>query len=601
MARSQKLPFDLTALCQAIQQSRLTLRRPREERTYAVRQYVGKHYSEEAARQMVPVNLLGLYVSIMSRSLVAKNPRVMLSTFEREMKPVVSAMESWANEEIENIQLANTLERAVVDALFNIGIVKVGLATPADAALLNWDLRAGQPFAERVDLDDFVYDIHARDFSEAGYLGHRVRLPLQALKSWLKSKKQLQDLAGQEDEFFNHEGDERVSMIGRGYYSNREEYEAMVDVWEIYLPRHKLVLTLLDQHLSGPNEQGDASPLHVQRWLGPPHGPYHILGFGIVPGNCMPKAPVMDLIDLHEAVNQCYRKVFRTVGRLKEVTAYRDGADRDGKAALEASDGDAIAVTDPQNLVQIVFSGTTLQTLLLVAPHLRDLFNWLAGNIEAMAGLSPQAKTLGQDELLQAGASKTMQDMQDRCLGLATSVIKSLCWYWHHDPFKVMHSEYQIQGLPGMGIKRSVAPKQRRQGRFEDLKVLVDPYSMQHQTPQTRMAQINQVVTQVIIPMMQLLVQSGHSFDVQAYLQKLSKYMSMPDLADIITIQEPPQPDGGSGPAGGSEMGPQPAQTERKYTRENVASRTRQGDDLNLMNAVRGVNPGGAAETANRP
>lgn len=609
MSRSKsksKLPenFDLTGLCVAVQQARLSQQRPREERVAAVRQYAGRHYAEEGSQKAVPVNLLGLYVQVMSRSLVAKNPRVMLSTFIQRFKPIVSAMESWANKQVQKIQLAKTLERGVVDSFFNMGIVKVALASPADAAANNWNLKAGEAFAEIVDLDDFVFDVHCRDFSKAGFLGHRVRVPLRAVKKWLEDRSQqeyLDSLEGSEDSFFNQQGDERISMIARGYYSNKEEYEEMADLWEIYMPRERLVITLLEQQLAGPTAGGMNEPLHVQPWLGPDCGPYHLLQLGTVPGNAPPKAPIMDLIDLHEAVNRCYRKLFRTIDRLKEVTVCRDGHTEDGAHIMEVSDGDMVTVGDPSSLVQLVFSGNTLQTLLLVAPHLRDLFSWMAGNLESMAGLSPQAKTLGQDEMLKASASLTVSDMQDRTVDWTSGILGALCWYWHYDPYNVMQTEYQIKGLKGVGIQRTIKPEQRRQYPFEALDIKTDPYSMQHQTPESKMAQLNQVVTQIVLPILQLLVQQGVQLDISAYLQKLGTFLDMPDLADILTIAEPPAPPDGAEGGGGGPGPIQPAQTERKYTRTNMPGRTRQGDDQQMRAAVLGVNPGGNPNTARGP
>ena len=78
------------------------LRRYREERREAVRAFVGHHWSEEGSTKRRPVNLIAQYVTIVGRSLIAKNPRVMLSTFDPTVKPTVKALEGWANKEIEN-------------------------------------------------------------------------------------------------------------------------------------------------------------------------------------------------------------------------------------------------------------------------------------------------------------------------------------------------------------------------------------------------------------------------------------------------------------------------------------------------------------------
>jgi hypothetical protein len=586
---------DIVRLCQSMQRARLVLRRVREERREIVRQYVGRHWAEEGTRERVPVNLIALYVSIVSRSLVPKCPRAMLSTFQQQFKPVVAAMQAWANKEIEDVRLENSLRRCVTDALFSIGIMKVALAAPDEAAGMGWNLRAGEPFAECVDLDDFIYDAsHARDLSQSGFIGHRRRVPLEAVKDSKIYGKYRKDLSASNDPLINQEGDERVSVLGRGYYGDQEEFEDMIDLWEVYLPRHRIILTLAEDQLSGPTEKGSDEPLRVQRWLGPDTGPYHILSYGMVPGNAMPKAPLQDLIDLHEAVNRTYRKLIRTIDRIKENLLVESGATEDAQRIIDASDGEGVRVDRVDKLKQMVFSGQSLQNLLLVGPHLKEMFSWMAGNLEMMGGLSPQSKTLGQDKMLEENASRTVASLQQDTVNWTADVLKALCWYWYHDPFKVMETAHALEGLPGLEIQRQVGPTGsglalRRDRPWAELEVKVDPYSMQHSTPQSRMAALNQVVQTILIPLMPVLQQQGIGFDVSAWLKKMAAYMDQPDLSDIITITAPPE---GEAPSSGGE-GPKPAETTRNYVRENRPERTQQGNDMLLRNSLMGVNSGG--------
>lgn len=575
-----------------MKRSRLVLERFRTERRLMVQQYVGHHWSEEGTSEKVPVNLISLYISVVGRNLIAKNPRVMLATFDRGLKPTVSAMQAWANKEIEHMRLQETLQRVVVDALFSIGICKVALATPADAASMAWNLGAGEPFAERVDLDDFVYDIHARDFSEVAYIGHRFRVPLQSVKDSNLYHKSRKDLTASDDPLYNQESDERISVLGRGTYGGIEEFEDMVDLWEIFLPRHRLVVTLADDQLSGaataPGQEKE--PLRVQPWLGTETGPYHILSMGIVPGNAMPKGPIQDLIDLHEAANKAYRKVVRMSERTKELTAVQGGAMEDGSRVMQADDGDLLRLDNPDKIKQFVMGGQALQGVIAWATTAKDLFAYCAGNLDMMGGLSPQSKTAAQDKLLAENSTRALADMQDRTISFTSQAIKALCWYWWHDPFKVQKSKHALPGLPNLQMQRQVTPAQRQQGRFEDLDITVDPYSMQHNTPQSRMAALNQVVTTIVMPMMQLLVQQGISFDINAYLQKIAAYMDMPDLAEIITIQDVPTPDVSTGASKERKM---PLQTERTYNRTNTPSQTRESSDRNLVATMFGHNLGG--------
>ena len=559
-----------------------------------IRQFAGNNYSEETAKDKITfVNLMSLYVSIVGRNLIANNPRVMLSTQCSQYRPIVSAMQSWANQEIEHMRVAETMQRSVIDALFSIGICKVALATPSDAAVYSWKLQAGRPFISGVHLDDFVYDTFAHNFEEVGYIGHRYRVPFDTIKDSELYSKQRKDLTPSEPRQYNQEGDLRASMIGRGWGTgNREEFEDFVDLWEIYLPRHRMILTLPDD--GGPGMLGEDEPLRAQKWIGPDSGPYHILGFGVVPGNAMPKAPMHDLYDMHDLANKLYRKLAKQAERQKETLLVRGGQTEDGDRILNVNDGEATQCDDPSKAVTVGFGGPNQQNFQMFE-QVKALFSWAAGNLESIGGLSPQSKTLGQDRMLEESSSKTVQDLQERATDHVSSVVKSLCWYFHHDPYREMQVTEQIPGMPGMTFNRQpLTPQRRQQVPFEQMKIKIDPYSLPRATPQSRLQLINQVVQQMM-PIMPMLQQSGIVFDPHYWLQKIGEYGDLPDITEMFTIQEPPQQGGESGGGGGEASQPpgMPPNTTRTYVRENMPGRTERGDSLMRQNAMLGIDVGG--------
>lgn len=571
-----------------MQKSRLALRYFREQRREAVRLYAGAHWSEEAAQEKQPVNLIALYCSVMGRNLMAKSPRVLISTFKRPQKAAVSAMQDWSNQQLGLTGFEETMQRTVLDALFSVGILKVAIADPSDAAISGWEVGAGTPFAQRVDLDDFVYDLHARSFKEVSFIGHRYRAPLDVIKDSKHYSKSKKKLAASEDPLFNQEGDERISVLGRSTYAaNTEEFEDFVDLWEIYLPRHGLVITLADDQLSGISDEDE--PLRVQQWLGPYCGPYHILGYGIIPGNAMPKGPIQDLVDLHEFCNRSLRKLMRQADRSKEMTAFQAAADGDAARINEASDGDWVRVDNPDKIKPFI-TGQVNQSNFALFMAMKQMFAYMAGNLDMMGGLSPQSKTLGQDRMLEENSSRSVADMQSRTIHFASEVIESLCWYWWHDPFRIMKTSYSVQGVPEAGIQRTVTP-QMRQGDFYDLQVKIDPYSMQHATPQSRLAMLTQAFQQFIMPAMPLLAQQGIVVDLNGFLRYVSEYADLPELKDVLTIREPIEQQGQGMTSSG--MAPE---TTRNYVRENKPGRTEQGDAMNMTNALMGVDVGGAPE-----
>lgn len=589
-------------LCDAVRKARLVLRKFRLERLAIVKEYLGNHWSEEGARLPVPLNLIAMYCNIVSRSLIAKNPRVMLSTFERQQRATVRAEEMWVNQEIEKVNLAATLQRSVLDGLVGgPGIVKVALATPSDSSIAAWDLPVGNPFAESIDLDDFVFDIHARDFREVGFIGHRYRVPIDTIRDSRLYSKFRKELTPQPDNFYNAEGDERISTIGREFYSNQEEYEDMVDLWEFYIPRQNLILTLADEDLTGPGQ----NILREQKWVGPDTGPYHLLSFMAVPGNAMPKSPCQDLIDLHMACNNMIRKLIRQAANLKQNIFVQGGADEDGNRILKANDGEILKVDNPQ---AINAAGAVLapnQQLFALLMQFKEFFNYAAGNMDMMGGLAHESPTATQDELLSKGAGGQIQDMQETTLKHTTQVCKALLWYWHHHPQLHMQVHEAIPGMQGMVVKRQASAQQRQSVGLADLQIQVDPYSLQAKTPQTVMQELDQMVTQVLIPMMPLLQPQGISLDANAYLKLKSQLMNNPQIEDILTLVEPPDqnqmtPHSGVGGQGGPPQPQMPQNTTRTYERVSRPGRTQKGNAMDLANKLMGAPTGGNPNGAMR-
>ena len=580
MRRAYSSKVDVSRLCDAIYRSRQALQRPREKRREMVRQYVGAHWSEDGADQPVPINLLGLYVEIVSRQLVAKNPRMMLSTDNQQAKYPVAAMEQWLNDTLENSDIASTLHRITVDALFSIGIAKVALATPADAALAGYSASAGEPFVDRVDLDDFVFDVFARDFSEAGFIGHRYRVPLDAARSMFGKS-----LEATEPTDYNQEGDERIRTLFRGIRGQREEAEDYVDLWEIYLPRQKLVLTLAPDAAGDPDN--DSKPLHQQPWVGPDCGPFHFLCYGVVPGNAWPKAPLQDLYDLHNAVNNIYRKSIRQARDQKRVTLFAGLTDTEMREINEGADGSSFRVSSLQGILTQDMNGPNAANAQM-GIHLKDLFSWRAGNLDVLGGLSPQAKTASQEKMLGSNASGGISDMQDVTVSFVSKVMGAATWYHWLDPFHARQSLFVPGGMRELATPRAVTPLDRARVPWKDVRCRIDPYSIRHSTPEMRAASLIQVMTQLVMPMAPLLQQQGISPDMAVLLQKLAKYMDMPDLPEILRSVAPP-PQAESQETGGEVNPNQFTPNGGEYTRRSLGADTqasRENDMANNMAAA---------------
>lgn len=581
----------------------------RQENTYAVQQYVGKHWSQGGTDERVPVNLLAQYVQVIIRNLISESPRTMLSTFQQQYRPHVSALESGVNRKLKKQNFADTAQEIAMNGLFTLGIGMVALAEPAQAANSAFKTSAGQVFWDSVDLDDFVFDLHAKKFSEASFIGHRFRAPIDAVKDSKYYTKARNKLEPSYDNPYNLEGDQRLRTLGRGQYINdQDEFEDMVDLWQVYLPRHKCIVTLADDQISGFVYGDRQEALRYQKWVGPDCGPYHFLAFMPVPGNAMPVGPILHLIDLHEAANRTWRKVIRMADDYKEITTYRRGYEKDAKRVFDASCGDMVPVDDPDAIRTLVMTGQGMQVLAPLGAELNSLFSRMAGNLDTLGGLSPQASTATQEKLLNQNSSSGIGAMQSKVHANVQSMVEAVCWYEHYHPENVHRSIYSPAGNPefqavrelhpaGQSRDRQGYPQLARDYDYDQMEIQVDPFSLGIESPETRIAKIDQMFQQILIPLMPVLQQQGLGVDFNRYLQLKSKYVNVPELSEFVNIQQPPhgmmeeEQDEAAGPSHQRSL---PTQTNRTYTRQSTGQ-TEGGQQRARMAQLAGVDVGGAS------
>lgn len=604
-----KLPkdFDPDALCKAAYSARLATRYPREVRVMAIKHRAGFYYSENSSLFPMPINMLEMVHTIVGGRLISNNPQVNISTDLPDAKPVAEAIESWINKQIPRIKLRETLQEATTDSIDWYGIIMVSLATPGTAAMTGWNIKAGEPFAEVVDPDDHIWDLHARRFDQPAWEGHRFRIPLTVARKMYGKDRNGKPLEGNVDRIYNLEGDERPSMVSRTTLLGESEIEEMIDLWHFYIPRHRLCVILRDDDLRGSCSTdgrggNKGKVLDAYTWIGPDHGPYHKFVLKSLPNNSMPKGMIQDILDLNEAINVLARKLMRQGDRQKEIIIASNAASKDAEKIFKTNDGEGTYVDRPEQVKAVFFGGPNQQNFQLMNA-LIDRLSYLVGNLELLGGLGPQSGTAKQDELLNENSSTTTQNMQQKTMNGVISVVTALAWYWYHDPYKVMSVTFYLPGSPAVNAPLQVHPhpgdqpqdpsKMYRTWKFEDLNLHIDPFTVQYQSPQQRQQAIDAIVQNVIMPMMAILQANGVQFDVRAYLEKKAKMQQLPDLMELVkmvrTTVQGANPD--QQQASDSTAAVKPSNTSRNYTRRSEPG-TPAGQQMqygNHMNGKQGV------------
>lgn len=560
------------------------LHKARENRQEMIRQYVGRHYSNNASKEKQPVNFIELAINVYTNQLVANRPEVLVTTTYQELEPQTELLRLATNHLMKEIVFEDLMQQMVYDAFFMMGIAKKGLCMGRWQHVADQNIDVGQPFAETISFDDWVHDTSVSKYNKIALAGDKYRIPKELLSdSNYFDPEAVKQLDTVENKSLNPDGSERASSISVEGFMDSEGFDPVVEVWDMWLPRKGIVVTF--PVTGGVNDQSEMRerPLRVVKWQGPERGPYDILSFNPVPDNILPLPPTALWRDLSELGNGLFRKMEAQAKRQKTILTYQRGGEKDAKSILTSGDGEAIGVDVPQSQQEINFGGVD-QISLAFWLQVRDIFSWFAGNLDSIGGLSPQAETLGQDQMLAQNASKRIAGMQEKVTGVATRILRDLMWYLYYDPFIELPLARRIPGFEDLYVTELFSRSQLR-GEFLDFNFDIVPYSMQYRTPSMRVQSVLQFLERVVIPLLPMLQEQGIFVKMETLLKTISEYENLPELNGILEFTGQVQ-----APSDGGPHGDPPRKSPfsvRKYERiSRSGGGTRSGRDFSLSQSL---------------
>lgn len=581
-----KYDVDLPKLYDCIERDYRSLGPYRENLRNHASESAGAHYSDPPnaapANPERPVNMISLYERIMMGHLVGGDPRMMVSTFNRKLRQYVSTLEDWGNRQLVKMGFGDIMRGSVRHALYLMAVAKVALIAPSEDRFGGYRKKTGEVGVQLIDFEDFVFDIRAKQFSECWYMGHRYCALLEEVqKSNLFNAKARKKLVAKDETDMNIGGDPKISTIGRGAGTTNDSYEDYVELWEIYLRKENLVVTF---DADGSYEE----PLLVQEWVGPPCGPFHILSYGEVIGNLVPKAPIMDLVDMHVSFNTLWMKCDNEASDAKNIVAYADV--EDAAKIAKTPNGGYVGLKNPKEIGTVQIKPGPNQQTAVWATQTRDLFSRHAGNLDALGGLASQAETLGQEKLVTESASALVQSVGERTNQFGQQLMRAMAWYWWKSPYEEMSSTHSVPYAPDITAERKVTPMDRFGKPFDEMDILLDPYSVRAQTPQSKLMLIDAMMKNDILPFLPLFNQPGVSEFLQAAIKLKGRLANCPEieqlLEKLVGVQPAPLEQEGGGESPGM-----PAETTRTYERVSRPGMTDQGQSQVLTQLLAGGEP----------
>ncbi len=492
--------------------------------------YAGHGYGTNEDDVDAPLNVYNLALRIYQRRLISGDPKVNVRSRSPKARSEAYELSLACEQLFREINLKDTLKEVVHQGLESVGIVKVAV-TPRGMDESQGFLHDGdQPFCDPVLLENFAFDTNAKRWEEIDWCGDRYRLPLDDLKNpmWNQAVVETLDKATtrQDEDLRQSPGEESVQRMGVEDSVFRDDLRPYVTVWDIWLPREKLLITIPD---------GMGQPLRVMKWEGPENGPYHLLRFDPLPGNIMPVSPGSHLESLVKLLNRSIRKLGNQLDRQKTNPTVTPAAANagDDKTIQDAGDGDVLQVMDPKNIGEVRTGGVDQQSYSFTN-GLISWVSWLGGNLDSLGGLASNADTLGQQEMETAGANGLIDELADKFEGFLGRVMTDLAWYVYSDPKGTRRLVKRIEGTD-WEIPVKWGPERRTRSFFL-FELEVDPFSINHKTPSQRLRMLMDMLPRMTQAAQAKMVfaQAGQDFDTEALWRLFARYSGMTEVSELI-------------------------------------------------------------------
>ena len=520
-------------LLKAIKSSRDALEPFRRVRKELIRDYTGSWYSEGGARNKTLVNLMNQTARIYTVALAANNPQVLVSTPRFDALPFARRFEVNLNKLISDMALDVTFRAIVLDAFFCIGccVVMMRDTDTRFHGLLESEedvwLDPGEPWLNRVSLDDLILDMPAKELTKMRYCGHRYRADYEKVMDEPGYSKKVKDkLKPTSREHHDSTGATRDIASEHGQAED-DDLKDMVWLQDVWIAENKSIAAL-------PCDQ-DLEPLIERDWIGSQAGPYKFLSLGDTPDNVIPTSPAMNLKGMHDLQNRLHRRMEDDSDAHRVLNVYPPSAAEDAEKIRTAERNSWHRMNDPKSIQQVEVGGIDQRDMAL-ATFLQDEFDRLAGNLQAMGGLGPQAATLGQEELIHGQLSRNVADMRMSVVNFAADCILDLGRLMWEDQTLELQSSIPV-GNSGINVRSDWTPD-LRMGAFEDYEFKVEPYSMVFKTPEQKLQELFQTLQQ-IAPLWPMFQASGATLDAEAIVDEIARLKNRPEFKRFITFATP--------------------------------------------------------------
>jgi len=536
-----------------VERSDAQLKQFRYQRMLNIEAYVGPDYSANSGNAKArPLNMVYQQLESVIPYIVTQNPTADISTYEDMLHGFTYRLERVMEWLMDEIGLAQTFQRLFMDAMIGLGVLKCGHDAGRKRPFRRGTM-AYRPYVCDVSLDNLVMDPDAMLRDECRFMGDKYPVDREwAQDTW----PQMADRIAASVDSDENKHARKLTQKGDHSEALYQQFR-VIDIWlPAPNPIGKNQAVIVTVPAEGP--EGTMQPLesiNSDDW-----GPYETLGLSPVPDNNMPLAPITALAALDELINAGGRKLQRQYEREKTILTAESAAEKDAKRVMNASDGSVVLVDNVDRIKEQTFGGANEKGYVFTQ-FLMEMFSRQGGNTNLLGGIATQSKTLGQDQILAENSSLRILSMKTKLYDVARRVMRRLAKNIMQDTeidvvLKPIISE-DLRALVGGPAERFTAMgRDESMAHYEDFIFDIEPYSMEPEDPQKRIANLLLLVNQVILPTLQLSAMQGRMPNIPALVETVGKELRVRELDAIYPPPGPPQmmPQAGQ-PGGGAQAG----------------------------------------------
>lgn len=480
-------------------------------------------FYDEARGKNHVLNLTDRGVSTIVPFLVEGNPRVMVETQVLEYKPWAYTTTLALNYLIQKMNLAqDVLIPAAVNSMFGAAIARTDYYYDRLVSVQDEVIRIGTPKVELIDDSNYIGDPSAKRRSDFAFEGDIYILPTEYARDFFYGKdkhgNQIADYIKPESKMMQEFNPREIVNRGldRRLYGLRE-YTTFID---LYLRDEGTIITILPQ--------GHATKVLRERsWDGPGDGPYDYLGYNFMPESPIPIPPAWLWHDMDVTANIVVDKLRELVENQKDLVTFTSENKEDVERAINAPNTGVIRQDNPNSVNKLSLGGITNNSNWDYLNFILTQQTRQGANPDVLAGRGSQAPTLGQEQMVYQNATRVIGNMYNRFHDFQTSILRKLAWAFWTDPSLEVPVVKEIQGY---GPIPEVFAEPDKVADFYDFVFDIVPYSTQRTSPEMQYQKIMQLMTQWILPTMQIASTQGAQLDVPMATKLLAEYAGVKNL-----------------------------------------------------------------------